>query len=147
MAGVTIKKHIEASPEEVFAAATDLNKWVERIRGIEKVELLTDGPLGVGTRFRETRIMFKREAIEEMEFTGFDPPNGYAVGCESHGCRYNTEFSFTPNGSGTDVEMRFEATPLTFVAKAMSAMMKPMLGSVGKVLEQDLDDLKAAIEV
>jgi uncharacterized protein YndB with AHSA1/START domain len=146
MGSIKVAKHIAAPPDRVFEAATDIPKWAERMGGIERVEMLTDGPVDVGTKFRETRIMFKREATEEMEVTAFDPPRSYAVGCENHGCRYHSEMTFTPNGSGTDVELTFEATPLTAVAKLMSAMMSPLMKKMGEVCGKDLDDLKASIE-
>ena len=146
MSSIKIKKHIEAPPETVFAAAIDLSTWSDRMQGIEKVELLTDGPMALGTKFRETRIMFKREATEEMEVIAFDAPRSYALGAENHGCRYQTQMTFTPNGSGTDLEMTFEATPLTALAKIMAAMMKPMMSKIGEMCGKDLDDLKASIE-
>lgn len=147
MAETKLKKHIEAPREKVFDVTTDLRKAAERIRGITRLEVLTDGPIGVGTRFRETRIMFKRECTEQMEITSFDRPQGYAVGCESHGCRYLTEFRYTPAGSGTDVEMTFRAEPLTFFAKAMTFLMGPMLRKkLRQEMEKDLDDLKAWLE-
>jgi len=146
MPGVTVKKHIEAPPEKVFEQATDIPKWPEQMEGIVSVEMLTDGPVRLGTKFRETRVMFNREATEEMEVTGFNPPHSYSVGAENHGCKYHTEFTFKPNGSGTDVEMLFEATPVTALAKTMSAMMAPMIGKVGEICGKDLDDLKASIE-
>ena len=104
------------------------------------------GPVGMGTRFRETRIMFGREAQEEMEITAFDPPRSYEVGAESHGCRYHTVFTFSPVDSGTEIEMRFQATPLTMTAKMMAAAFKPMMNSIVKVIDADLEDLKAAAE-
>jgi len=146
MAEISVKKRIEASPERVFALATDFENAARRLRGIKKLELLSDGPLGVGTRFRETRVMFNREATEEMEVTAFDPPRSYEVGCESHGCRYHSVLTFTPVGSGTEIEMRFQATPLTLAAKMMAVALQPMLSSVVKCLEDDLEDLKAAAE-
>jgi len=146
MAGVTVKKEIAAPPERVFEAATDFANAAKSIRGIEKVEMLTDGPVGVGTRFRETRIMFKREATEVMEVTDFDPPRGYSLRAESHGCRYLSRFRFEPKDGGTELEMRFEATPLTFVAKVMAFLMKPMVGMVAKECGKDMEDLKTRIE-
>jgi hypothetical protein len=142
----TTSVHIEASPEEVFALATDFGRAKEVIRAIEKVELLTDGPIGVGTRFLETRTVLGHETTQEMEVTAFDPPRLYALGCESHGARYLTEVRLAPNRSGTEVELRFEAQPLTFMAKAMAEMLKPMIDSVAGVLENDLEDLKTALE-
>ena len=48
--------------------------------------------------------------------------------------------------NGTEVEMTFEATPLTLPAKMMSVLMRPMIKSVAKHCMQDLEDLKASIE-
>ncbi len=42
--------------------------------------------------------------------------------------------------------MRFQAIPLSFMAKMMAGAMKPMLGTVVKCIEEDLDDLKTALE-
>lgn len=142
----TIEKDIAAPRERVFAEATDLAHAAEKIRGILKVEILTDGPVGLGTRFRETRVMFKREATEEMEITAFDPPSGYALGAESHGCRYHTEVRLEPDGEGTRLRMRFRAEPVTLPAKLLSFMLRPMLKVGMKEVDKDLDDIKAAAE-
>ena len=146
MAAITIERTVAAPVEKVFALATDLMGAPGRLRRIISLEVLTPGPVGRGTRFRETRKVFNREATEEMEITEFDPPRGYVVGCESHGCRYRTEFSFIPNGEGTKLVMIFEATPISMMAKLMSPMMKAMMGAVQKEVAEDLDDIKAAAE-
>ena len=62
---VRTERFVTRPVEDVFAVFTDLHRAAERIRGIERLEVLTDGPVGKGTRFRETRIMFRREATEE----------------------------------------------------------------------------------
>ena len=146
MTGATIVRHIDAPVDTVFRYATDLANASKRIRGIKKLEVLTPGPIRVGTRFKETRIMFKREASEVMEITALDAPRSYVVGCENHGCRYRTEFTFSPDRSGTNVSMYFGAEPLTFMTRIMSLLMKPMMKSCLKEMGKDLDDLKAAIE-
>jgi hypothetical protein len=146
MAEINVKKQVEAAPDRVFAVATDLENAASRVKGIEKLEMLTDGPVGVGTKFRETRTMFGREATEDMEITAFDPPRSYEVHAESHGCRYHTVISFTPVGSGTEMAMNFQATPLTMTAKMMAVVFKPMMNSLLKCLDADLEDLKAAAE-
>ena len=142
----TTSMHIGASPEAVFALATDFGRAAEVIRAIENVEMLTEGPVGLGTRFRETRTVLGHATTQEMEVTAFDSPSLYALGCESHGARYVTEVRLASNSTGTDVELRFEARPMSFMAKAMAEMLRPMLDSVAGVLENDLEDLKAALE-
>ncbi len=146
MTQFVITKHVEAPQEVAFDAAADFAGAPERIDAIIRVEMLTDTPVDLGTRFRETRIMFKQEATEELEVTQFDRPNSYSLDCENHGCRFHTQIRFKPNGSGTDIEMSFEATPLTAVAKVMSSLMKPMIDKMADICDKDLEDLKQAIE-
>ena len=67
MAAVSVSTQIAAPVAEVFALFTDLKNAPGRVKGIKRIELLTNGPVGVGTRFRETRVMFKRDATEECK--------------------------------------------------------------------------------
>jgi hypothetical protein len=146
MFGFTVDRHIAAPPDVVFARATDFGHAPEVITAIVRMEILTSGPVGAGTRFRETRMMFGREATEEMTITAFEPPKGYTLSAESHGSRYLTELSFAPDGQGTRMTMTFTGTPVTFMARVMSVLMRPMMKSVIKMCAKDLDDIKAAIE-
>ena len=147
-AALEVSVDIAAPQAEVFAAAADVSRWAERVSAITKVEMLTDGPIGEGTRFRETRKMFGKEASEEMEFREFDPPNGYVLVAESHGSRYRSGHRFAPADAAgaTRVTMFFEAEPLTFFAKVMSVLLKPMMKMMIKQCGKDLEDLKASIE-
>jgi hypothetical protein len=146
MLDLSIQRDVAAPPERVFAVASDLRGAPGRIRAITKLEVLTDGPVRVGTRFRETRKMFKREATEEMEVVAMDAPRSYAFGCESCGCRYRMEMRFVPKGSGTEMQMRFQAEPLTFFAKVMGLLMKPMAKKMMSGCSRDLDDIAAHAE-
>ncbi|MFQ5654891.1 MAG: SRPBCC family protein [Planctomycetota bacterium] len=146
MASIEIKRHIDAPPERVFAMASDFAGAAANIEAILRVEMLTGGPVRVGTRFRETRKMLGRESTEEMEVTVFDPPRGYTLGCESNGCRYSTELRLEPSGSGTALQMVFEATPLTGVAKVMGFLMRPMMKKAMTEFARDLDQMKARLE-
>lgn len=141
-----VKQHINRPVEAVFAACTDLRRAPDRISAITKVEILTDGPIGEGTRFRETRIMFRKEASEEMTIVEFVPNDRYVMTAESCGCRYRTTFRFRPVGEGTEVEMEFLAKPVTLLARIVAPMMFFMSGMVRKCVEQDLKDLKAFLE-
>jgi carbon monoxide dehydrogenase subunit G len=146
MFGFTVDRHVAAPPDVVFARASDFRRAPETIAAIVKMEMLTDGPVRVGTRFRETRVLFGRAATEEMTVTALEPPKRYTLAAESHGSRYHTELSFAPDGQGTRVTMTFAATPVTFMARVMSVLMRPMMKSMVKMCAKDLDDLKAAIE-
>lgn len=146
MGQMSVKQYIEAPVSEVFARAADFANAAERISGITKMEMLTDGPVGVGTRFRETRIIFGKEATEVMEVTVFEPDQRYGLAAESHGTKYYTECRFLPQGLGTEIEMTFHSTPVTMTAKVLSVLMRPMIRMMKKLCLQDLTDLKASIE-
>ena len=144
---LTVSRHIDAAPSDVFEALTDLHRWPETVSAITKVEVLTDGPMNVGTRFRETRIMFKREATEEMEVVEFVPGRRYMTTAESHGSRYRSEVRVVPDGSGSTVEMEFRGEPVSFMSKVLSPVCGVLFGgALRKCVEGDLDDIKAFIE-
>ena len=138
---------IESPREVVFDLFTDLEKMADHIDGIARLEKLTEGPVGVGTRFRETRVFFKKEATEEMEFTRFEPGRSYTVECESCGAHYKSTYRFTPDGEATNIEVEFMSRPLTLFAKIMAPIGNLMMGSMmKKCLRKDLDNLKAIAE-
>ncbi|MDA1266997.1 MAG: SRPBCC family protein [Planctomycetota bacterium] len=138
--------HLPVPLDRAFAYATDFEHIAERVTAITACEVLTPGPVGTGTRFRETRIVFgKKTATETMEIAAFDPPNSYAVDCDSHGCRYRTDFTFTAEGDGTRVDLVFVAEPYTTGAKILGFLFKGMLKKCLIAITQDLDELAAAI--
>ena len=143
---MSVSQDIAAPIETVFDRAADFPNAASTIEAITKMEMLTEGPIGVGTRFRETRVMFGREATEEMEIVEFDRPRGYRLHAESHGSRYLSGLSFEETAGGTRVTMHFEGTPLTLMAKIMSFMMKPMMKKMVSICAKDLEDLKNAVE-
>lgn len=148
--GVTryeVSETIDAPAAEVFARSVDLERWAETISGITRVEKLTDGPVGVGTRFRETRVMMGKEAVEEMEFAAIEPGSSYALRCESCGCLFESTMSFSPVSRGTRVSLVTESTPQTLMAKITGPIFGPMMKKMMlKCLQQDLADLKNACE-
>ena len=137
---------IDAPPAVVFAAAIDIPRWPERVQAITKVEMLSEGPIGIGTRFRETRMMFGREASEEMEITAFAPPNRFATQAQNCGTRYLSEHLFEPVDGGTKVVFAFSGEPVTLMARLTAPLGRLMMPSIVKAIEGDLRDLKVAVE-
>jgi uncharacterized protein YndB with AHSA1/START domain len=146
MNGFVCKTVVLAPPEKVFRFATDFANAAQYIPSIVRTELLTEGPVGVGTRFKETRKMMGREATEQMEVMEFEHLKRYVLGAESHGCRFRSEFRFRPIEGGTEVELDFQGEPLTAAAKLMAVVFKPMISAAAKECQKDLEHLKAAIE-
>ena len=141
-----VSRQIQAPIADVFARLADFPNAADTISAITEVEMLTPGPVGEGTRFRETRVMYRREATEEMEVIRFEPPHGYTLHAENHGTRYLSAFILEERDGGTHVRMTFEATPLTLLSKIMSALMKPMMKALAREVTNDLADVAKSLE-
>lgn len=146
MYGLKVTERIAASPERVFGLATDLAGAPQRVEGIDSVELLTDGPFGVGTRWRETRTMMGKSATEEMWITAFEPDRSYTAEAESCGCHYTSVLTCEPDGEGTLLTFTFDGQPLTLACRLMAPIGWLMKGQVRKMLAADLADLRRAAE-
>lgn len=137
---------IAAPPAAVFARVADIPRWADHIGAITRIEMLSEGPIGVGTRFRETRTMHGRAASEVMEVARFEAPRLLVLTAESCGTRYRVEHLFEPAPEGTRLTVTFAGEPVTFISRLMAGLAWLMIGSVRKALAGDLADLKAAIE-
>jgi len=144
MPSVNVSRHFECDAETAFGAISDFPNAADYIDGIIKVEMLTEGPVGVGTRVKETRIMMGREATEEMEITVMDSPDTFVVEAFSHGTKYVSTYTVAPAEGGTDVSLNFHIAPKTFMAKVLAAVFSRMLPKMADLMEKDLID--ASIE-
>lgn len=144
MPTITVSRLFESSPEIAFDVVSDFPNAANFVDGIIKVEMLTPGPVALGTRVRETRIMMGREATEEMEVSIMDRPNQFVVEAFSHGTEYVTSYSMEPNENGTNVTLVFKATPKTFMSKILAALFSKMISTVADLMEKDL--IQASIE-
>lgn len=152
MATITVSETVNAPLATVFQTASDIPNAAGRVKGIDKIEVLTPAPpappmVGKGFTWRETRTMFGRPASETMTITEWRPPHAYTVEARSHGCHYRTPFTFEELGPETTrMTMTFQATPETFMAKVMMKIFSFMTKQMAKLIHQDLKDIKAACE-
>jgi carbon monoxide dehydrogenase subunit G len=146
---IRLRKDVDAGADRVWDVMTDMDRWPEVVSGIERVERLDDGDgFGVGTRWRETRIMFRKEATEEMEVTAVDPGRSYVAEAASRGTRYRSTLTVEPvTGRSSRLTMTFDAQPRSTVSKMLGATLGKLFeGATRKALEKDLDDVAAAAE-
>jgi hypothetical protein len=142
----SVERLFAAPREIVFAVAIDIPRWPEVISSIDRIELLTPGPIAVGSRFRETRRMFGREATEEMTVSELAPPQRFVLTAENHGTRYRAEHVLAPADTATRLTLVFSGEPVSFSARLLSPLGWLMSGHLKKQLEADLDDLQRAAE-
>lgn len=150
MAGFTRTVVINRPPEEVFAFATDLANVSRWMPAIVKTEILTEGPLRAGSRFRETRRMGKREASATIEVTIHEGPSDRPGGPYRHAGRScaggidgTYTYTFTRHGSGTKVDLDATVRATHIFAR----LILPIVANV--MVKQDggqLERLRAAME-
>lgn len=146
---VEVGREIGAPASRVWELITDIENSAQVLTGIEQVERL-DGHDGfvVGTRWRETRTMFGRQATEEMEVSALVPERGYTTLAEHGSSRYvsNLEVEALDDGRSR-LTMSFEGTSTSTVGRIMTATVgRLMRSSTRTMLQQDLDDIATAAE-
>lgn len=149
MKPIWIERAVAAPTDRVWSVLTDLDRSPEVLSGVDEIERLDGGGgFGVGTRWRETRTMFGKEATEEMWVTAMDPGSSYVVEAESRGVHYRSELGVDPEGEGRSrIWMTFGAEPQTFVGRIMGATIGLLFrGATRKMLAKDLDDIAAVAE-
>ena len=149
MSELVVAREVAASAETVWRILTDLDRAEETISAITEIERLDDGTgFGVGTRWRETRIMFGRTATEELEVTQLEPGNSYVVEAESHGARYRSEMTVEPvDDAASRLTMTFGAESQGTIAKLMAFTMGRLIErSTRKAIDGDLADIATAAE-
>jgi carbon monoxide dehydrogenase subunit G len=147
-ASLTSELHIDASPDRVFAAMTDLDGYQHWMNGFVGVEKLTQGPVGAGTEWRETRRMFGREASEVFEVTAYEAPS--RLGLRVDGTRgasrkgeYRFDYRLVPEGSGTRVCLSGAIDMPGWFAGLMTRMFA---GAFKKAIDKDMKALKQHVE-
>ncbi len=148
MREIKVTREINAPPDRVWTVLTDLEGAPDVISGIDAIERLDGGgAFRVGTKWRETRTMFGRQATEEMEVTAIDEGRSYTVEADGHGAHYTSTLTVEPAAAGSRVVMGFGAEPQGALAKAMAATVGRLFqGATKKALARDLDDIARAAE-
>lgn len=131
-----------ASPGRVWAVASDFADAAGRITAITKVEIVTPGPIGSGTRFREWR----GRQVVDMEIVSWSPPRSYSLRGYAMGTEFTSEIRCIPDDSGTRLEMEVHVRPRTFGAKLLSPLISLMSKMMVKSCAKDLRDLATAAE-
>lgn len=144
-----LTQHIQAPPEKVWSVITDIPGSPATLSGVKAVQLLTDGPYGEGTRWKETRKMLGRSETVEMWVAQADPPRSTTVKAVQGGADYSTRFSLSARDGGTDLTLTFGAEVLK--PTASSRVMMTLFGKIGmavtrKALAKDLAEIAAKAE-
>ena len=134
-----VTRTINARPEIVFQTVTDISRFSQAIPHITKVEFLSETKIGVGTRFRETRLMNGKEAATDLEVTEYVEYDHVRIISDTHGTVWDTLFTVKPVEAGAELVMVMEARAHKFLPRIMNPLV---LGFIKKAIEADMDCVK-----
>ncbi len=143
MTQTTVSRTIDAPLDLVFNTVAHIDNFSKAIPHIVEVEFLSDRRSGVGTRFRETRLMKGKRATTELEVVVYVENDRIRIVADTHGTVWDSVFVVRENNGRTDLTLTMEAKPYKLLSKLMTLLITPMLK---KALEQDLDAVKRYCE-
>jgi carbon monoxide dehydrogenase subunit G len=145
----SLTQHVHASPEKVWSIISDIPAFAETLSSVESVQMLSDGPYGEGTRWKETRSMKGRSETVEMWVAQCDPPHSTTVKALQNGADYTTELTLAERNGGTDLTLTFGADVLrpTWLTRIMLTLFGGMgMAMTRKALAKDLAEIAAKAE-
>ncbi|MBU2863080.1 SRPBCC family protein [Reinekea forsetii] len=143
-----VEQEINSPIDKVWAAITDIEHSDHMISGILKIEVVNK-PVDslVGFKWKETRKIFGKEAMETMWITDCVPLDHYWTRAENHGAIYKTKMAVKEQNGKTLLSMEFSGSATTafgrFMSKVMGFFMK---NSMQKMCAADLEDIKNFVE-
>ncbi len=145
---VSVDIEIKRPKEVIWAAITDIENCSNIISSIIDVEILHKPVTGLdGLKWKETRLMFGKEASEIMWITELVDNEYYCTRAESHGSVYVTKMSVKETDGNTLLSMTFSGEAQSFFVKMVSACMGVLIKkSMIKALRKDLEDIRKYVE-
>ena len=140
MSRIIVTRTIDAPINLVFQTVADERRLSQVLPHIVNVEFLSDVRAGVGTRFRETRLMNGKEATTELEVTEFvENEHVRLVTTDSLGTTWDTVFAVTADNGGTKLTMTMDARADKWLAKVFVFVIRSM---IKRAVERDMDLVK-----
>jgi len=151
MSTVAVTRFVDAPIARVWRVFTDLRARVGWLSTVAGVDVVTSGPFGTGTTWRETRTTPDGMPVtEEFRVEEAVPPVRFTVVSPGIGANYRTTYSFTPVEVGrhrgrTLVTVVQEGAPTEPYGRFLALIFGGLAArTVEGALRQDLTDLATA---
>ena len=142
MIGFEFTEHIARSPQEVFEVISNPTEATKFLDNIKESKKLTEGPVAVGTVFRETRVVSGKEASADLLVNAFEPHTHVGISTEAEGIKVDYHYRLSPEGDGTRLTWVCELE-----AHGLRKMMLPVVAAIMKKEDgEHLQRLKSYLE-
>ena len=140
-----VKRTTHVSKQKIYDGLLDLEAAKHWMKGLVGIERLDDGPMQVGSQWKESRKMFGQVATEHFEVVEMNEPDKIVLRCDgTKGTTGKGEYIFTylvtSSNNLTEITLTGEIKGLTGITKLFGKMMA---GTFKKASAKDLDGLIA----
>ena len=144
---VSVTETINAPIATVWSVITDIDGAESIVSSITDLTVLERPDSGLlGLKWKESRVMFGKEATETMWITATEDGHWYETTAHNHGMIYHSRMSLAQQGNQTELTMSFDCIPQTLTARLFSLVSFLFNGTVKKAFSADLKDIKQACE-
>jgi uncharacterized protein YndB with AHSA1/START domain len=117
--------------EDVFDFVADERNEPRYNPQMRRAEQISDGPIGIGTRFRAELVNMGRTVEMVIEFTGFDRPRRLASTTHMSSMDIHYTLTFEPVPEGTRMRWSGDLEP-----HRIFKLMSPMVARMGRRQEE-----------
>jgi len=143
---LTISRTISAPVADVFRRMADIPNLAATFSSVVRTEMLTPGPVGVGTKWNETRSVNGKQGTQTVWISDLAKDERLVIETEAYGWRFRMLATFSPaNQDKTNVTVELSAKAGNLLAKALTGKVQASADTTRALVEQDLDDLERAV--
>ena len=124
---------IDRPAEDVFDFVADERNEPRYNPKMRRAELISDGPIGAGTRFEAETVSMGRAVEMVIEFTGFERPRRIEETVHMSSMDLQGGLTFDPVPGGTRMRWTWDLEP-----HGMLKVMSPLVARMGRRQEQTI---------
>ncbi len=117
--------------EEVFDCVADERNEPRYNPRLRRVELVTPGPIGAGTRFRAETAMLGRAMSMDIEFITYERPRRLGSVTRMSTMNIHGALTFSPVPGGTRMRWSWDLRP-----RGVLKLLTPLIAGMGRRQEQ-----------
>ena len=140
---IILTEHIRAPKNRVFSTIADIQNFAKAVPDIVDIEFLSESQKGMGTRFKETRIINGKEHIEELEVTEYLENEHIRLVTDNYGTVWDSQFTVREIDDATELTLVLTAKAYKILPKLLNPIMSYF---IKKAIAKDLRAVKSYCE-
>ena len=133
---------VNRPPAAVFEYLTDPANLPQWQSGVTEARLVSDGPMGVGSRMTDVRSMLGRKMESTVEVTEYEPPKLFSLKSITGPVQFQVRHTLEPSDGGTKLTFAGQGEPGGFFKLAEPVVAR----TVERRFKADLETLKDMLE-